>query len=124
MKRSKLQNDNSVPVVPLAQVLQALADPVRLEIVRQLDEEGQKPCGSFGIDRPKSSMSHHFNILRAAKVLSFEKQGVLLMNRVEREYLNAFYPGVLDSVLASARREFQERQDDRTEKVLDQVKKP
>ena len=32
------------------EILQALADPIRLEIVRQPDESGQKACGTFGTD--------------------------------------------------------------------------
>jgi DNA-binding transcriptional ArsR family regulator len=41
----------------LMEVLHALADPVRLEIVRQLDEAGEKSCETFTIDMPKSSLS-------------------------------------------------------------------
>jgi DNA-binding transcriptional ArsR family regulator len=54
----------SVNELSLMAVLHALADPVRLEIVRQLDEAGKKTCGMFGIDMPKSSRSHHFRIPR------------------------------------------------------------
>lgn len=93
---------NQVPSPPLVAILQALSDPVRLELVRQLAEEGEKPCGSFGIDMPKSTMSHHFGILRKSGVLSYEKQGSLLMNRLEREYLDTAFPGFLDSVLTAA----------------------
>src|SRR5271163_1371018 len=89
----------------LLEVLHALADPVRLEIVRQLDEAGEKACGMFGIDMPKSSLSHHFRILRKSGVIVSETQGTVLMNRLRRKDLEARFPGVLKSILAGARQE-------------------
>jgi DNA-binding transcriptional ArsR family regulator len=87
----------------LMEVLHALADPVRLEIVRQLDEAGEKACGMFGIDMPKSSLSHHFRILRKSGVIASETQGTTLMNRLQRKDLDARFPGLLKSILAGAR---------------------
>ena len=89
----------------LRDVLHALADPVRLEIVRQLDEAGEKACGMFGIDMPKSSLSHHFRILRKSGVIVSETHGTVLMNRLRRKDLEARFPGVLKSILAGARQE-------------------
>ena len=89
----------------LREVLHALADPVRLEIVRQLDEAGEKTCGMFGIDMPKSSLSHHLRILRESGVIVSETQGTIIMNRLRRKDLEARFPGVLKSVLAATRQE-------------------
>ena len=50
----------------LERVLYALSDPVRLEIVRRLAEVGEASCGELDGGRPKSSMSHHFRVLRDA----------------------------------------------------------
>ena len=86
----------------LVTILQALSDPVRLELVRQLALEGEKACGSFGIDMPKSSMSHHFTILRKSGLLSYEKKGSLTMNRLERDRVESTFPGLLESVLSAA----------------------
>jgi DNA-binding transcriptional ArsR family regulator len=88
----------------LVEVLHALADPVRLEIVRQLDAEGEKACGLFGIDMPKSSLSHHFRVLRESGVIATEGQGTVLMNRLQRKELEARFPGLLESVLSANRR--------------------
>jgi len=88
----------------LIKVLHALADPVRLEIVRQLDEAGEKACGTFGINMPKSSMSHHFSTLRKSSVIASRVKGALLMNRLRRTELEASFPGVLDSILTGVRR--------------------
>ena len=54
----------------LVDVLQALADPVRLELVRLLDEsDGQVPCSQLPLPVSKATASHHFKVLREAGVL-------------------------------------------------------
>lgn len=96
----------TISELSLLEVLQALADPIRLEIVRQLDESGHKACGMFGIDMPKSSLSHHFRILRESGVIVSEGQGTVLMNRLRREELEASFPGLIESVLKGAQKEY------------------
>ena len=88
----------------LMEVLHAFADPVRLEIVRQLDEEGEKACGMFGIEMPKSSLSHHFRTLRRSGVIRSENRGTAIMNRLQRKDLDARFPGVIGAILAGAKR--------------------
>lgn len=89
------------PPINVVEVLHALADPVRLEIVRQLHSEGEKACGSFGIDMPKSSLSHHFGVLRQAGVIASESQGTVIMNRLQKKELNTRFPGLLKSLMQS-----------------------
>jgi len=101
-KRSK-DKDREAPG-KLVEVLRALSDPVRLEIVRQLSVEGDKACSSFGIDMPKSSLSHHFRVLRQTGIIAFEHQGTVIMNRLRSEDLNEQFPGLLTSVLAAAKK--------------------
>ncbi len=56
-------------------VLYALSDEIRLGIVRQLAAKGEQPCGVFEVDRPKSSLSHHFRVLRESGVVATRKDG-------------------------------------------------
>ena len=83
----------------LTAVLYALSDEVRLEIVRQLAERGEQACGVFEVDRPKSSLSHHFRVLRESGVVSTRKDGKTLLNTLRREDLDARFPGLLGAVL-------------------------
>src|SRR3546814_13743996 len=53
--------------IELTRVLYALSDPVRLDVVRQLDREGEASCTALDRGRPKSSMSHHFRVLRRSE---------------------------------------------------------
>jgi DNA-binding transcriptional ArsR family regulator len=88
--------------IELAGVLHALSDPQRLEIVRELaNEPSPRPCGSFDVPVAKSTMTHHFRVLREAGVLRQERQGTTKLTSLRREDLDARFPGLLDSVLAS-----------------------
>jgi DNA-binding transcriptional ArsR family regulator len=83
----------------LTAVLYALSDEVRLGIVRQLAQQGEQPCGVFEVDRPKSSLSHHFRVLRESGILSTRKDGKTLMNTLRRADLDARFPGLLSAIL-------------------------
>lgn len=82
----------------LETVLGALSDPLRLFIVRKLLLERERfdhPCGWFGIDRPKSSLTHHFKALRAAGVLRQRQYGLERRSHVRADDLEARFPGLL-----------------------------
>ena len=85
----------------LTEVLAALGDPLRLRIVRMLHEDGERTCGTFEIQMPKSSLSHHFKVLREAGVIESWKEGTQTINRLRREELDRHFPGLMGSVLKS-----------------------
>lgn len=84
----------------LPRVLQALSDPVRLEMVRRIAAAGELTCGALGEARPKSSMSHHFRILREAGVIRTRIAGAVHLNALRSDDLEAQFPGLLASVLS------------------------
>lgn len=88
--------------VTLTQVLYALSDPVRLGVVRQLDREGEATCSALDGGRPKSSMSHHFRVLREAGLVRTKTDGAAHMNELRRAELDRRFPGLLDAVLTAA----------------------
>jgi DNA-binding transcriptional ArsR family regulator len=81
-------------------VLHALSDGVRLGIVRQLAAAGEASCAALDGGRPKSSMSHHFRVLREAGLVHTRQEGVTHMNVLRRAELDARFPGLLAAVLA------------------------
>jgi len=88
--------------IELAGVLHALSDPHRLEIVRRLDEsDDPHPCGGFGFDISKSTMTHHFRTLREAGVIQQKREGTTKLTWLRRDDLDARFPGLLDAVLTS-----------------------
>ncbi|MBW8483052.1 ArsR/SmtB family transcription factor [Actinomadura parmotrematis] len=85
-------------------VLHALADPVRLDLVRQLwDADAAIACGRFDAPVAKSTLSHHFKILRSAGVIATRREGGHAFNVLRTEALDAAFPGLLAAVLPAAR---------------------
>ncbi|MGW2376635.1 ArsR/SmtB family transcription factor [Kitasatospora sp. NPDC001683] len=87
----------------LETVLGALSDPLRLTIVRKLlveSEDFDHSCGWFGLDRPKSSLTHHFKALREAGITRQRQYGLERRSHVRVEDLNARFPGLLELVAA------------------------
>jgi len=83
----------------LSRVLYALGDPVRLEMVRQLARRGEIQCSGFGLDMPKSSLSHHFRVLREAGILGSREAGASTFNFLLLEEMEKRFPGLLPGVL-------------------------
>ena len=84
----------------LADVLHALSDPVRLQIVGVLDRaDGPLACGDFPVRVSKSTASHHFKVLREAGVLHCRDEGTRRYHTLRRNDLDIRFPGLLDAVL-------------------------
>jgi DNA-binding transcriptional ArsR family regulator len=83
----------------LTAVLYALSDEIRMGIVRQLAAKGEQACGVFEVDRPKSSLSHHFRVLRESGIVATRKEGKTLLNTLRSDDLEARFPGLLKAVL-------------------------
>ncbi|MFG1708355.1 ArsR/SmtB family transcription factor [Nonomuraea sp. M3C6] len=90
--------------IELTEVLRALADPVRLEIVARLSVAGEMTCTDAGDDLGvhKSTASHHYRTLREAGVIVSKQAGRLVYIRLRRDDLDTRFPGLLDSVLSAA----------------------
>ncbi len=84
----------------LERLLYALSDPVRLEIVRYLAGVPEATCGELDGGRPKSSMSHHFRVLRDAGLVHTRSVGTTHLNSLRAEELESRFPGLLASVLS------------------------
>jgi DNA-binding transcriptional ArsR family regulator len=96
-----------VAKIDVVTVLQALADPVRLEIVRQLAGceqagPGELSCGQIELPVGKSTASHHLKTLCAAGITSEREEGTRKFIRLRREELDRRFPGLVDSVLGVA----------------------
>jgi DNA-binding transcriptional ArsR family regulator len=89
--------------IELPAVLHALSDPVRLGIVCALRECGdERRCGSFGAPVTKSTLTHHFRVLREAGLITQRQEGTARLSRLRTDDLEARFPGVLDAILSAA----------------------
>ena len=91
--------------ITLAGVLAALADPMRLRIVRSLlaredcmSCKDAAPCP----DMAKSTLSNHFRILREAGLIQTSKKGVEHRNVVREADINARFPRLLKTIVGFA----------------------
>ncbi|MEU9479188.1 transcriptional regulator [Streptomyces sp. NPDC048191] len=87
--------------VSVLTALAALADPVRLTLVRELagSAEWSRSCGSFDVPVGKAALSHHFAVLRGAGLVEQRDEGSRRVNRLRRAEFDARFPGLLDLVL-------------------------
>lgn len=90
------------PVGDLQQVLAAVSDPVRLEMLRRLASLEPTPCALLYADICKSTASHHFKILREAGVTERLMTGGQSCQRLRLDEVEAHYPGVLRAILDAA----------------------
>jgi DNA-binding transcriptional ArsR family regulator len=96
----------AAPVGSVQQVLCALHDPVRLEVVRRLHNAGTAmQCGALYDGINKSTATHHFKILREAGVTERLVIEGLTYQRLRRDEVEVAIPGLLDSVVRSANRQ-------------------
>lgn len=89
--------------IDLVEVLRALGDPVRLEIVRRL-ADGERHCKTtedWDLGVQKSTASHHMKTLREAGVTLTIVDGRVHWLQLRRADLDARFPGLLDGVLAT-----------------------
>lgn len=94
----------TIDQIELTDIMYALADPTRLEVVTLLANAGkQMTCGEFTLNRSKSTMSHHFKILRSAGLVETVIEGTEHMNSLRLEEIENKFPGVLKSVLKATK---------------------
>jgi DNA-binding transcriptional ArsR family regulator len=89
--------------VALAHVLHALSDPVRLEIVRVLSDRDEIPCSFLKAQVTKSTMSHHFKVLREAGLTHTRANGTQRLVSLRQEEVEGRFPGLLHSILDAAK---------------------
>jgi DNA-binding transcriptional ArsR family regulator len=87
--------------VQLVEVLRALGDPIRLQIVRVLADGRAHPKSmtEWGVDIQKSTMAHHFKTLREAGVTRTIVSGRTHEIQLRRAELDARFPGLIESLM-------------------------
>jgi DNA-binding transcriptional ArsR family regulator len=101
-KRTQTGDAPDLATIDTVTVLQALADPVRLEIVRQLAccaNSGELSCGRIELPVGKSTASHHLKTLSHAGITSEREEGTRKFVSLRRAELDRRFPGLIESVL-------------------------
>lgn len=90
--------------VQFVDALRAVADPIRLQIVRVLadGEPHSKSESEWGLDVHKSTLSHHFKALREAGITLTIVDGRTHAIQLRRRELDQRFPGLVDALVSSA----------------------
>ena len=106
VKDALVAEPSAHPVGTVQQVLGAIHDPVRLEVVRRLYNAGTAlQCGALYDGINKSTATHHFKILREAGVTERLMIDGLTYQRLRLDDVEAAIPGLLGSVVHGANRD-------------------
>jgi DNA-binding transcriptional ArsR family regulator len=89
--------------VGLPAALHALSDPVRLAMIARLAEGESLNCSATCPQAaiPKSTLSNHFKVLRAAGLVETRAEGREMISHLRRDDFEARFPGLLATVLAN-----------------------
>ena len=90
----------AIETVTIDVVLSALADPVRLTLVRAFAAAGDWTCGSdvvkeTGVTIGKSTLSHHIKVLRDAGLIRTRVDGIRRLVTLRYDEVERRFPGLL-----------------------------
>ncbi len=98
----KVYSHPPIDEISLPVLLQALSDPCRLAIVRELlAKDYALACNEVPLEVSKATRSHHFEVLRGAGVIFTQVEGTKCMTSLRREELEERFPGLLKLIAAA-----------------------
>ncbi|GLZ36586.1 helix-turn-helix domain-containing protein [Actinokineospora sp. NBRC 105648] len=89
--------------IRIQDVFAALASPMRLEMIGILATGGEQRCGGVLTEVSKSTLTHHWRVLREGGLIRQRPVGRELLVSLRQEDLDARFPGLLDVVLTAVR---------------------
>ena len=94
----------AVEDVALEDILHALSDPVRVAIFTDIaGADCARTCSAYAEvgarPIPKSSLSHHFKVLRDAGLIRSERRGVEMRNTSRCVEIEGRFPGLIPAII-------------------------
>jgi DNA-binding transcriptional ArsR family regulator len=86
----------------LCSILYALSDPIRISIVKSILKSGECTCSSFDVPLAKSTMSHHFKVLREAGLIMTRVSGTENRLTIRKDEIDERFPGLIRAVMAAS----------------------
>jgi len=89
--------------ISLFALLYALSEPLRFTIIEQLADGEELTCGNFKLpySKGKSTMTHHFKVLRDAGLICTRVDGREHYTSLRRQDIEQRFPGLLDALIAA-----------------------
>ncbi|WP_312179381.1 helix-turn-helix transcriptional regulator [Pantoea sp. CTOTU46764] len=94
-----LENHPQRDEIRLENVLVALGNPMRMTVISILADGGEHTCGSLLKGVSKSTLTHHWRVLREGGIIWQKPSGRENLLSLRRDDLDARFPGLLDSLL-------------------------
>ncbi len=87
--------------ISLFTILYALSEPLRFSIIEQLINGEELTCGTFKFSssRGKSTMTHHFKVLRDAGLIQTRIDGREHYTSLRKEDIDQRFPGLLNALM-------------------------
>ncbi|MGM0218500.1 hypothetical protein IGI43_001610 [Enterococcus sp. AZ126] len=93
--KNKMTDNNNDPVL---QALQAVSDPIRLNILTCLLLDGEKRITSEKYNIVKSTLSHHIKLLKDAQLIQEIKMGTIKTYVLNKDYIQRELPGLIELI--------------------------
>lgn len=93
--KNKMTDNSKDPVL---QALQAVSDPIRLNILTCLLLDGEKRITSEKYNIVKSTLSHHVKLLKDAHLIQEIKTGTTKTYLLNQDYIQQELPGLLELI--------------------------
>lgn len=89
--------------ISLLAILYALSEPLRFSIVEQLANGEELTCGAFKLpfSKGKSTMTHHFKVLRDSGLICTRVDGREHYTSLRRQDIEDRFPRLLDTLIAA-----------------------
>jgi len=92
-----------IETVRLEDIFMALSDPVRLGIILALSDSEEVASGGFRQDLAKSTLTHHFKVLRDSGLVRTRVDGPQRLLSLRRAEIERRFPGLLGPIIAALR---------------------
>ena len=98
----KVYDHPEIEGINLPTVMQALSDPCRIAIVRELlIQDRALACNEVPLEVSKATRSHHFEVLRDSGLIFTKVEGTKCMTSLRKKEIDARFPGLLGLVSAA-----------------------
>jgi DNA-binding transcriptional ArsR family regulator len=89
--------------ISIFSILYALSEPLRFSIVEQLANGQELTCGGFKLScsKGKSTMTHHFKVLRDAGLIFTRIDGREHYTSLRRKDIEERFPQLFDALIAA-----------------------
>ncbi len=87
--------------ISLFTILYALSEPLRFSIIEQLANGEELTCGGFKLlsIKGKSTMTHHFKVLRDAGLIRTRVEGREHYTSLRKQDIEERFPGLLNTLM-------------------------